>query len=209
MNLKITLLICLFFSLNGITLYSQSSRDNQTKKFVYQTSLGIANGLGDVKYGFNTTSNNIPTFKIQQLLAYQFNNYVYMGVGAGIDIWKKNAFIPLFGNISVNFINRKITPHWYMNLGYALKWYVSSQPDISTGIIHATVPGPYGESGLGLKIKFSERLAFVFTANYNVYYSQINYSEVIPGQEDFSNIVTNRYRKTFYHFVGIKLGLLY
>lgn len=209
MKLKIIILPFLFLCLIEGQLFGQSVKANQTKKFVYQTSVGFGVCVGNIKYSNTTTQYNTASLKIQQLLAYQFNSYIYMGVGAGVDIWKKSAFIPLFGNISVNFMNKNIAPHWYLNAGYAFKWHVSSEPNPQTGILHATMPGPYGESGMGIKLKFNDRFSFIFTVNYNIYYSQINYSVTLPNQEDFSDIVTNRYRKTLYHFAGLKLSFLY
>lgn len=205
---KFILMFSVFF---GITfqVFPQAIKNKSESKFVYQTSFGFSNGLGKIQFDDRSITNNIPTFKVQQLLAYQFNNYIIAGVGGGLDIWKKSAFIPLYANLSVNFINRNVTPHWYLNVGYAFKWYVSTRPDPMTLVIHGAAPGPYGETGLGIKIRMSDRLSFIITANYMAYYSQINYSVVEPDEIDFSKYATNRSMKTFYHFVGLKVGVMY
>ncbi len=198
----------LFFSAEH--LYSQAVKNDAFRRFIYQTSIGYANGVGNVKYGDNQdVKNNIPTFRVQQQMAYQFNRYFSLGVGAGVDIWKKNAFIPIFGTFNVNFMKGRMIPHLYMNGGYAFKWYVSSEPDLINRVVHATRPGPFAEGGIGLKIEMTDRLKLVINVNYLLFYSQINYSVIIDGQPDNSNITTNRYDEVPYHFVGVKLGVIY
>ena len=191
-------------------LHAQSAKNNTLRRFIYQTSLGYANGIGKIHYNTNKDiANTIPTFRVQQQLAYQFNPYLSLGVGAGVDVWQKSAFIPIFGTFNVNFMKRRIAPHLYLNGGYAFKWYVTSKPDPVYHIIHATCPGPYAEGGAGIKLSMTERLSLVIAVNYLFVYSQINYSVKEEGQPDYSTIATNRYDKVPYHFAGLKFGLVY
>ena len=191
-------------------LHAQSLRNNSLRRFIYQTSLGYANGVGKIYYNTNSNViNTIPTFRVQQQLACQLNHYFSLGVGAGVDVWRKNAFIPIFGTFNVNFMKGRVAPHLYLNGGYAFKWYVTSQPDPIYRIIHATRPGPYAEGGVGVKLTMTERLSLVIDINYLFFYSQINYSVREDGQPDYSHIATNRYDKVPYHFAGVRLGLIY
>ena len=209
MKIKYLYLLFLLFFITGQT-HAQSVKPTSMRKFIYQTSLGYANGFGQIHYGTNRIlTNAIPTFRIQQQLGYQFNPYLSIGVGAGIDIWKKNAFIPIFGIFNVNFTKKRIVPHLYMSGGYAFKWYITSKPDPVNRVIHATRPGPYSEGGLGVKIVMTDRLSLTLDACYYFFYSQINYSVKEQGQPDHSHIATNRYDKVPYHFAGVKFGLVY
>ncbi|MDR3046314.1 MAG: hypothetical protein LBU51_01715 [Bacteroidales bacterium] len=209
---KHPLLIIFIFSLVCISSSSaQRVKNIQTKRFVYQTSLGYANGMLNINFNDNEQhiKNTLRTFRIQQQIGYQFNNYVSIGLGGGIDIWRKNAFIPLFANINVYMLDYKIAPYWHLNAGYAFKWYVSSKPDDVTRVRLATTPGPFGETGLGIKISITDRITLLVAADYLLFYSQIDYSVPVPGEADHSDITTNSFEKTFYHFAGVKLGLVY
>ena len=52
---------------------------------------------------------------------YQFNNFFYMGGGTGVDIYSGyGALVPFFGNIRINFLNKKITPVVDAKIGYSI-----------------------------------------------------------------------------------------
>lgn len=202
----IILILVLLFTLNGVD--AQQGKKQQHAKFVYATSIGFSSGIGTLQYETHHLKNELPFFKIQQLLAYQFNNYVTAGLGGGIDIWQKTAFIPLYGSLHVNFIDRRLVPFWFMNAGYAFKWYGSQLPDPTYRVIHGATTGLHGETGLGLKINMNEKMAFMFSVNYTVQQSTIKYST--NGTDDtFSRLYTNASKDLFYHFLGVKVGILY
>lgn len=192
-------------------LHAQAIKSNSMRRFIYETSIGYANGFGRIYYDENKrqVANKLSTFRVQQQLYYQFNPYFSLGLGAGLNIWKENAFIPLYGTFNVNFMRKRVTPHLYLSGGYAFKWYVTSKPDVEHRIIHATRPGPYAEGGVGLRLAMTNRLTLAIDVGYILFYSQINYSVNVDGQPDNSAIVTNRYDKVPYHFAGVKLGLIY
>lgn len=204
-------IIFLSISFCSILLWgiAQPRGTKQSSKFVYQSSLSFASGLGNFYFEERNLPNRIPVVGIQQILAYQFNDYIFTGIGTGLDIWKHTAFIPLFANISVNFTDKKIVPHWYANVGYSFKWYMSPEPEPITRVIHGATPGLYGESGFGINVKISDKLSLLVLANYKIQNSQLKYSVAIPGQVDFSQYSTNRSKSIFYHFVGLKVAVLY
>jgi hypothetical protein len=181
----------------------------QESKFVYMSSLGFNSGLGNIHIPNKTIPVRIGEICLQQLLAYQFNNYVFTGVGAGINIWKRTAFIPIYAAVHVNFIDRNVSPHWYLNAGYSFKWYMKSEPEALTRVIHGATTGLYGESGLGVKVKVSDKFSVLAIVNYMLQQSTIRYSVIESGQPDFSAYATNRSQSALYHFVGFKVGFLY
>ncbi|MDR2868697.1 MAG: hypothetical protein LBV46_04060, partial [Bacteroidales bacterium] len=161
------------------------------QRFIFQSSLGFVAGVGDFALPDRHFQNRTSAFTIQQLLGYQFNPYVHLGVGAGLNFWKRTAFIPLFAGINVNFIDRRVSPLWYLNVGYSFKWYMKSDPEPITRVIHGATPGIFGETGLGVKFKVIEKLSVLFSVNYQLQQSQINYSIIQPGEVDFSQYATN------------------
>lgn len=192
---------------------AQNNRMKRSKdsKFVYMTSLGFNSGVGTLKFKDDTREldNKIFIFNINQLLAYQFNPYVTSGISLGIDIWKKTAFIPLTANLSIDFMDYFVSPHWYLNAGYAFKWYMTSKPEIMDRVIQGGKPGWHINTGIGAKVKMSNKLALLIAAEYRMQNTTIQYSVTAPQEVDYSLITTNRTQNMFYHFVGIKIGLWY
>lgn len=207
MKIKYTLLISVLI-LSVSFCFGQQKKRQQTSKFVFATSIGFSSGISNLKYDSHTIENNNNLFKIQQLLAYQFNNYVTFGLSGGIDIWRKTAFIPLQLSLQVNFMDRKLVPYFFLNTGYAFKWYESQRPDPTNRIIYGSTAGLHGETGLGLRINMNERIAFLIAANYTVQRSSLKYS-VAGTDESFTALYTNNQTNLLYHFVGLKLGILY
>lgn len=206
MKKTLILTIAALLCLNG---FSQNRRPTPERKFIYMTSVGYATGLGQIVLEQQTVQNNNFNVSVNQLLGYQFNPYFQMGLGAGFDIWRHTAFIPIYLNLTVNFTDTKFVPVFYTNLGYSFKWYVSSVPEKMTHVVHGTSSGPMGEAGLGLRINLNERLSILLAACYKAQYTDIRYTILEPGAQDFSAYSTNSRKNALYHFAGVRLGIQY
>lgn len=209
------MLIILTALLLCTTVYAQHRHSTPERKFIYMTSVGYATGLGEIhllndnEEELKSIQNRNFDISVNQLLGYQFNPYFQLGLGAGFDFWKHTAFIPIYLNITVNFTNTKFVPLFYTNLGYSFKWYVSSVPEKMDKVVHGTKRGPMGEAGIGMKINLNEKLAIVIAACYKVQYTDIRYTILQPGENDFSAYSTNRTQNVLYHYAGVRLGLQY
>lgn len=203
------LILCVMVA--ALPVQSQNVKMSRSKesKFLYMTSLGFNAGVGTLKFEGRTLDNKIPVFNVNQLLAYQFNPYVTAGIGLGVDVWKKTAFIPLTANLSINFMDYMVTPHWYLNAGYAFKWYVSSKPEVMERVIQGAKTGFHLNSGIGAKIKIKDKLALLIAADYRLQHTSLQYSVTANNDYDYSLVTTNRTVSKFYHFVGVKIGLWY
>lgn len=178
--------------------------------FEYQTSLSFNAGVGDLKFGNRHLDNKLPNYCLDQVLEYQFNPYVALGVDLGLNIWRQTAFIPVALHLSVNCMDYTVSPHFYLNAGYSFKWYVSSKPEKMTKVIHGAKPGWYINSGLGINLRLGEQLHLILAADYKMQYTTLQYSVPVPNADyDYSSVITNRTQNMFYHFVGVKVGLLY
>lgn len=208
-------------SKRGAMPQHQKSSSNQTfhkKKdenhFVFMTSAELLGGAGKLVFAEEEGKRTLPNNKnfvvgVQQIMAYQFNPYVTLGVGAGLDVWKRAAFIPVFANISINMLDKNFAPHWYANVGYSFKWYVTSQPEKVTKVIHGATPGLLVESGIGLRMKMKDNFSILLLANYKMQQSQLLYSVDVPGESHYASLTTNRSKNMLYHFVGLKIGFIY
>lgn len=199
--------ICLIFSSFGQE--REKFHDRKDSKFVFMTTIGAAGGAGSIKIPNREIPNKLFNIQVGQLLAYQFNPNFFMGVNLGIDFWRYTAFIPLTLNLSVNFTKTKISPHWFANLGYSFKWYMNQKPELTTRVIQGAKAGPVAETGLGVNIRLNEKVAILFMATYKMQYSSIKYSVLDPNEPDNSEYFTNSEKNNFYHFGGVKIGVLY
>lgn len=200
-----SLFVILLLSLNFVN--AQQMKKPTESRFVYSTGLGFVSGVGYLNFENDTRhiKNGIPVIDVHQLIAYQFNPYVFTGIGVGVDIWKHTAFIPIYANVSVNFIDKKVSPHWYLNAGYSFKWYVSNQPEMSDFVIYGSKTGLYGETGLGINVKVKDKVSILVVANYKLQDSYLRYSV----NNEHEDLFTNRETRMLYHFVGFKFAVIY
>ncbi len=226
MKQPISLFIALALILTAGTAQAQQ-KIQQESKFVFMTSLGYSTGLGSIQLAnydcsslilppklessevLKTVRNNNFDVQLNQLIAYQFNNFFHMGVGMGLDFWRYTAFVPLYLNLSVNMMQTRIAPMAFVNLGWGFKWYISSRPEVTTRVIHGSNQGPMGEAGIGMRVKFNDKLGLLIAATYKMQYSKIRYSIVRDGESDYSADITNSIQSACYHFAGIKIGITY
>jgi len=224
--MKRTFIILMSICLLALSAQAQRNRPQQVSRFLYMTSFGYSGGVGNIEllnyqndaflpihYDENdilkTIRNKNFNIQVNQLFAYQFNNFFYMGLGAGLEFWNHTAFVPLYLNLSVNMMQTKIAPTAYLNLGYSFKWYVSSQPEVMDRVVHGATTGPMGEFGLGMRIKFNDRLGLLLAGTYKVQHSSIKYTIPDASSGDFSAFYTNASQNLLYHFAGIRLGFQY
>lgn len=200
-------LACLFSS------FAQEERNKfhnkKDSKFVFMTTIGAAGGAGSIKIPNRELPNRLFAIQVNQLLAYQFNPNFFMGVNLGIDFWRYTAFIPLTLNLSVNFTKTRVSPHWFVNMGYSFKWYMNQKPELTTRVIMGTKNGPVVETGLGVNIRVSEKVSLLILATYKMQHSNIQYSELKPDEPDNSEYFTNSEINHHFHFGGVKFGILY
>ena len=196
------LLIVLLFSF--LPCFGQAKKAPQdSPHFVYQSSLSLAYGMGKIFNGSDNVPNSNISFEIQQVIAYQFNNYFFTGVGAGLDFWfcdkKTSPFIPIYANITAKFIDKKTAPFVFANVGYAFKWQVEKK--MEENIFYGTKAGIYFQSGVGLNLKFSEKISLLLSAYYKLQQSAVQFRE--------SELLLAETKNQLFHFIGVKIAVLY
>jgi len=185
------------------TAFAQTKKPQNSPRFVYQSSLSLAYGVGNIFADKDTFANNSFSFEIQQLLAYQFNSYFFTGIGAGLDFWfyekRASTFIPIFANATVKFTNKKMAPFLFTNVGYAFKW--QAEKNLEENIFYGTKAGIYFQTGFGLNLTFSEKLSLLFSAHYKLQQSANQYRE--------SELLLPQTPNQLFHFLGVRIALLY
>jgi hypothetical protein len=202
------ILIFVFFIFNFqfliLNCFAQGIRPPQdAPHFVYQSSLLGAIGMGKNFTGLDSAANGNISFEVQQVIAYQFNNYFFTGGGVGMDFWfnekQTSTFIPIFANATVKFMNKKTSPFMFANVGYAFKW--QAQKKIEEKMFWGTKAGIYFQTGVGVNLKFSEKLSLLFSAYYKMQQSANQYRETALLLAETEN--------QLFHFAGIKIGILF
>jgi hypothetical protein len=193
----------LFLTKTSCCFAQDMKKPQDAPHFVYPTSLSLSYGMGKNFTGFNMVPNGNLSFEIQQVLAYQFNNYFFTGVGTGLDFWfydkKVSTFIPIFANLTIKMMNRKTSPFLFTNVGYAFKW--QSEKNLERDFFYGTKAGIYFQAGLGLNIKFSSKLSLLLSGFYKMQQSAVQYRENALLLVETDN--------QLFHFAGIKISLLY
>jgi len=175
----------------------------ESPRFVYQSSLSLAYGVGNISTDAKMSPNNNLSFEIEQIVAYQFNNYIFTGLGTGLDFWfcekKTSPFIPIFANATVKFIDKKTAPFLFVNLGYAFKWQTENK--VEETLFYGTKAGICFKTGIGLNLKFSEKISFLLSAYYKMQQSAVQFRE--------SDILLVETKNQLFHFIGVKISVLY
>jgi hypothetical protein len=208
LKFKNSFLLSAFCFLLSASVFAQMRNPLQNAPhFVYQSSLSGAVGMGRNFTGLDSIGNGNISFEIQQVIAYQFNNYFFTGGGVGLDFWfsenksenKTSVFIPIFANATVKLMDKKTAPFLFANIGYAFKW--QTQKKLEEKIFWGTKAGIYFQAGVGVNLKFSEKLSLLFSAYYKMQQSANQYRE--------SDLLLAETENQLFHFVGIKFGILF
>jgi hypothetical protein len=193
------------FCLLQISFAQVKINQEDAPRFVYQTSVSSSYGVGKLFAQMDTFPNSNFSLEIHQVIAYQFYKYFFTGIGVGLDFWfcdkKTSTFIPFYANVTVKFINKKMAPFLFVNIGYSFKWQV--QKKLEDNLFYGTKAGLFFQTGVGLNIKFSEKLSLLFSPYYKVQQSAIQY------REEGSELLLAETKTQFFHFVGLRIGLLY
>jgi len=197
-------LIVVFLLFSVATCFAQGKKaPKDSPHFVYQSSLSLAYGMGNVSTGLGSATNRNLTFEIQQIVAYQFNNYIFTGIGAGLDFWfcdkKTSPFIPIYANATVKFMDKKTAPFLFANIGYAFKWQVVKKAE--ENIFFGTKAGVHFQTGVGLNLKFSEKISLLISAYYKMQQSAVQYRE--------TDLLLAETKNQLFHFIGVKIAVLY
>ena len=210
---------CFIISLftSNIMAQPQSSRKSFGPTFI--TSPSFVNGIHHVTYdGNKVPSSSISIVGLSQFMGFQFSPYFMLGLGVSFDYWTKpkNAFVPIYLDLRFNFMDHNISPHMYLNLGYASQWSVDSKTYSAYGInsdryvLHGAKSGLMFESGIGVKAHASYSNAIILTFTAKVLESAIKYNngESTSGGTQ-AKYLANTYENNWYVFIGVKAGIVF
>lgn len=132
--------------------------------FMHMTEVGLIAGNNE-----NVESN---AFSISTVNGYRFNKFYGVGVGLGIDSYERITMMPVFLSLRGNLKKTKVTPIYYLNVGYSAAW----EHDDATGVNYEYVRGGWMvQPGLGYMFAF-RAMALYFNVGYKIQQSSLSYA---------------------------------
>lgn len=141
--------------------YDIDEVDKIAKEFVEEKAYRSRGYQGYVDIGCSVGLVNwsgCNAFSLSTSHGYQFNPYLFIGAGIGIDYYREleTTMLPIFADLKVNFIKNDITPFFRARLGYSL--------------IDGT--GVYFNPTIGVDISPDKDWGFLISLGYNMQYAR-------------------------------------
>lgn len=156
---------------------------NKYERFGEKKSLKGYKGFVETGYIFDLSDCNANRFELSTTHGYQFNNYLFVGGGAGINFYTDADLysVPLFASFRANFMNKKITPF----------------ADIKSGYTVGDVEGAFVTVGLGVRFALAKKMALNLKLEYA--YQEYDYEYYYSSSSYY-------YDNESINGIGIKLG---
>jgi hypothetical protein len=131
--------------------------------------------------------------KLSILNGYRINPYLALGVGFGLRAYPgETAFMPFYFHVRTNFLNKRTSPYFSLDLGYAF----TTHSNYKGGMLFSPT---FGVSKR-LKNRTSLNLGLSYELqrfSYNYYYYDYYYYPVYYTQNDFAHTVSFMFGITF------------
>ena len=148
---------------------------NKYERFGEKKSLKGYKGFVETGYIFD--------LELSTTHGYQFNNYLFVGGGAGINFYTDADLysVPLFASFRANFMNKKITPF----------------ADIKSGYTVGDVEGAFVTVGFGVRFALAKKMALNLKLEYA--YQEYDYEYYYSSSSYY-------YDNESINGIGVKLG---
>lgn len=147
------------------------------------SSLKGYKGFVETGYIFDLSDYNAERFTISTTHGYQFNNYLFVGGGIGLNLYTDADLysVPVFASFRANFMNKKITPF----------------ADIKSGYAAGDVEGAFVTLGFGVRFGLAGKMAMNVKLEYA--YQEYDYGDYYSGGYYYDNSES-------INGIGIKVG---
>jgi len=104
------------YTLDEIEKITKEPKFEQESR-VSTPSIGLKKGYrGIVEFGVEYYYGA----RLSIINGYQFNPYVSLGLGTGLNwCYPENLYIPVFADLRVNFLNKRVSPYTSLDVGYS------------------------------------------------------------------------------------------
>ena len=141
---------------------SLSFANDKLRPEVNKDEYTLASGYrGFVDFGYTAGTGTYSLGRVSLLTShgYQFNPYIFMGAGLGINYYHETASanVPVFTHLKGTFMKGRIVPFAELKIGYAL----------------AEVTGFYMNPSVGCRMGINKRIGFNFCLGYEVQQTEL------------------------------------
>ncbi|MCU0353842.1 MAG: hypothetical protein MUD08_08920 [Cytophagales bacterium] len=124
--------------------------------YAHFTEMGVMASSNNVNELGVTTS----AFTFHTVNGYKFNQWFYTGLGAGVDLYASQTFIPVFASARGDFTRRGILiPYYYIDGGWGFNGTTNLPGKRQRG-------GAHFAAGLGMKVLFNGNAGFLLSVGY-------------------------------------------
>jgi len=128
----------------------------RNRGYVNFTELGVLASRNNVTDAGTTTS----AFTFHTVNGYKFNQFLYTGLGAGVDLYASQTFIPVFASIRGDFSRKgALIPYYYIDGGWGLNGTTNLPDQKQMGGLHFA-------TGIGMKVLFNGNAGFLLSVGY-------------------------------------------
>lgn len=131
-------------------------------------------GFVETGYTFDLSDCNAERFTISTTHGYQFNNYLFVGGGIGLNLYTDADLysVPVFASFRANFMNKKITPFADIKSGYAAGDVEGAFVTLGFGVRF----GLAGKMAMNVKVEYAYQEydygGYYYSGNYYYYDSE-------------------------------------
>ncbi len=128
----------------------------RNRGYAHFTELGVmASGNNVNELGVTTSA-----FTFHTVNGYKFSQGLYTGLGAGVDLYASQTFIPVFASIRGDFTRKGILiPYYYIDGGWGLNGTTNLPDKKQLGGLHLA-------TGIGMKVLFNGNAGFLLSLGY-------------------------------------------
>jgi len=166
--------------------FSPKEIEIKKKGFANFTGFNYCVGVGKIQRGNKVFLNRVNSFDIKTINGYRCNEYLYIGVGMGLDNYPDAKLLPVTFHIRATMTPRIVSPVFNTGIGYAI-----GLTDTNGGIVI--------NPAFGMEIDIFKNIAYTFTIGYKVQAQRNNYTGI-----NYYNTKKNTYFKfvSISHFIS-------
>ena len=170
----------------GIFLGSTTELQAQKRYRVSYKSEGFSPIL---EGAFRIPSNIYSTgYGLNRTLGYQYNPYIYAGIGTSLDAYDSDFYLPAFVDVRYFFVDGQFSPYFFVDAGYGFP--IDVNEDLGAGLMV--------NPGVGARYYVTRTVAFVASLGYR-------YQSMPVDQIDVNGAISTR--PNYIQSFTIRLGL--
>lgn len=141
--------------------------------YIFEMEVGMLSGRTFSNTWWPRQSRPVTNFTMQIVNGYQFNPYLSLGVGVGLDTYPESTITPLFLRAEGNFFKSRVTPIYILDTGYGFysKLFNASIDGNGTRFRGGAMINP----ALGIRVHLGKYSSFFVSSGYRMqtYHSNI------------------------------------